>query len=496
MKKIITTFFLGLLSTAFVPAQIIEDVALFNAQPLRGSARYLAMGGAFTALGNDYSALHLNPAGISVFKENQLGLSLGFGTLTMNNRFYNNSTNASLTTVNIENFGLNFKIKNSSGNRDWSHFGFGISYQKLAEFDRQYTVRGFNDERSLSQMWAANVNGLNADVFFGTPEYAAWQSFLLVSDTNDVVIPEGYAHALDSDNDIAYTRDESGGLNELALQFGGQYRSNFYYGVSIGFPSLNYFSEEVIRESGFATETDPVFSANRYNYRRTNRIDADGINLKVGIIGRPVNWLRVGLSYESPSWYLVNQSTSFDVTTSFDDGETVASDIFSSGDYAYRLSTPSIFRGGLAFIFGKRGLLSVDYSLQDARNNRLSVNSQSFNINASDLVPFNDDIDNLFTDRQTLAVGGELNLGPVVLRAGYQNLSSAFENESLISGDAQTYSGGLALRLEKIDLELSFAQSEFDRTDNLYTNADGTGLRPNRSDNRLRQVNLGFNYRF
>ena len=56
-------------------AQNVEDVVRFSRQSNPGTARSAAMGGAFTALGGDISAITNNPAGIGVFRKSEVSFT-------------------------------------------------------------------------------------------------------------------------------------------------------------------------------------------------------------------------------------------------------------------------------------------------------------------------------------------------------------------------------------------------------------------------------------
>lgn len=57
-------------------AQSAIDAYRFSQPDLRGTARFMGMGGAFGALGGDLSTLSQNPAGIGVYRSNELGFTL------------------------------------------------------------------------------------------------------------------------------------------------------------------------------------------------------------------------------------------------------------------------------------------------------------------------------------------------------------------------------------------------------------------------------------
>ena len=65
-------------------AQSAIDAYRFSQPDLRGTARFMGMGGAFGALGGDLSTLSQNPAGIGVYRSNEplqsKGLSVASAT--------------------------------------------------------------------------------------------------------------------------------------------------------------------------------------------------------------------------------------------------------------------------------------------------------------------------------------------------------------------------------------------------------------------------------
>ena len=114
-------------------AQTIDNLELLNVRELQGSARYQALGGAFTALGNDPSAIHLNPAAAPVYRFDQLAITLGFQGTNGDYAFIQDQTSGNNFNLNLESFALirDFNI----GKGDWSNFSFGLTYNKLANAD-------------------------------------------------------------------------------------------------------------------------------------------------------------------------------------------------------------------------------------------------------------------------------------------------------------------------------------------------------------------------
>lgn len=81
MKK--RLFSIGMLAMAAVAAvaQTQYDAARFSGSELNGTARFVGMGGAMSALGADISVIGTNPAGIGLFRSHDLSLSFGFNKM-------------------------------------------------------------------------------------------------------------------------------------------------------------------------------------------------------------------------------------------------------------------------------------------------------------------------------------------------------------------------------------------------------------------------------
>ena len=78
MKKKINIAALALIMVASASAQTIYDGAKFTQKDLNGTARFVGMGGAMGALGGDISTMGTNPAGIGIYRSNDVMTSFSF----------------------------------------------------------------------------------------------------------------------------------------------------------------------------------------------------------------------------------------------------------------------------------------------------------------------------------------------------------------------------------------------------------------------------------
>lgn len=75
MKKTIIIGIVGVMPLAGF-AQSAPDAYQLNQTDLRGTARFVSMAGAFTALGGDLTTLGQNPAGLGVYRTSEVGATL------------------------------------------------------------------------------------------------------------------------------------------------------------------------------------------------------------------------------------------------------------------------------------------------------------------------------------------------------------------------------------------------------------------------------------
>jgi len=482
MKKLLSLLLVFGGSLAY--AQTVDDVELFQNRNLHGSPRFTAMGGAFSALGNNPSSYTLNPAGAAVNRHSNLSFSLGFNDYAGDySNFYNTNGFQRNFNVLFENVGLNLMLNKDGEDR----FSLAFSTTKLADFNRNFNIDGLNNEYTLGEYWADRWQNVNTD-FISDDAFAAWDAYLLVSDSTGAILPDGFAYGdLDNNNQLVanstmrYTMNQDGSMNETNIVLALDKGHKWYYGLSFGIPTVNFRREEFITEYNLPN-SNPPYSANEYTYRRLNDIYGAGFNMKLGFIYNPIDEIRIAASYQSPSWYTINQNYEVDVTTSFNQepepgvGTFVEGSTIATGQYSYRLRTPAIYRAGLASVIGKFLILSVDYQYQSQDNQRLYTNNNSFGIDESFLqTEYQPDLDNMYRSaRHTLAAGLEVKLSKFFIRGGYRQDESVYKEEFVdnTAGGLQAYSGGFGYNSGPWSFDISYIHSVRDRSYALYRGVD------------------------
>ena len=128
MKKIFIVLFTGLFINA--QSQEIAD-ALRYAQinTIGGTARFQAMSGAFGALGGDFSAINVNPAGSSVFNFTQLGVTLGSYNTKNKSSYFGTKTSENSSTFDVNQAGGILVFKNPVRESGWKQFAIAVNYE-------------------------------------------------------------------------------------------------------------------------------------------------------------------------------------------------------------------------------------------------------------------------------------------------------------------------------------------------------------------------------
>ena len=127
-------------SASFSFAQNYNDALLLSEPGLYSGARALSMGNSYTALSNDYSAVLFNPAGLGLIKK--FGLSVNIYSNTFNNSisFFNNTSNARRTNVNLNDIGFVYPVPTMRGS-----LVFALGYSKVKDFNSLTEFDGFNN---------------------------------------------------------------------------------------------------------------------------------------------------------------------------------------------------------------------------------------------------------------------------------------------------------------------------------------------------------------
>lgn len=480
MKKSIVVILLSGLSLA-ATAQTVEDALRFSRITSSGSARSAAMGGAFGALGGDISSLNVNPASVGVFRKAEISYT---STLDFS-RVSSDGLKSGSTTYLIGNIGGVCGFYNEDN--DWRSFGFGVTYNQLANYNQRTYQEVLNSPTSLTDVYAAQSQGIDPrDLsIFNTALF--YDSFLtyLTDDGKYHSILETDGETAELVNQYKKAR-ERGYLGELAFSFGTNYRDKLYLGLMVGIQILEYKVSSTYSE--LAEENAPSL-LDYYNFDEYNKLIGGGINLKAGIIYRPIPELRFGAAIHTPTWFGVEHTLENSVYSAFTTekdasiGRDYPDYYFSSSGYdeyndpdifRFRMRTP--WRANLSFatVLAGRLILSMDYeyvnyqavkynkprsyAYEEYEEDGIAGEVESLSENM-DYGPVNREIKRVYRPTHNFRAGAELRVASFFsLRGGYAYQESPYKGAVGDLGKLHAVSGGFGVNVDLFFIDFAFTQ--------------------------------------
>jgi long-subunit fatty acid transport protein len=436
MKKIL--LFTFILSTIISEAQTLsfsDQAVLFSADDNYGTARYVAMSGAFGALGGDMTAVEINPAGLAVFTVPQFSTSFSYRDTDIISSFYENPIINNDDYFRFSQIGGVLTLTNYS-NSDWNKFTLGFNYNLIKDYGNNFITEG------------------NSGIpFFIEDPYLNYDR----DPNNDI-----FYNNVDSQS---FTNIISGINDKFTFSFATKYKELLYLGASLSFYNINFF------QTTSYTELNNDGNGNLLDAFNDQRLSTygNGFNFGLGGILKPTQNLRLGASYQSPIWY--NLSESF-IVNSFPNDQNepygwvdgyldivlsnnveTFQNVTNPNFFDYKLKTPSKFTGSLAYVFGDIGLISFDYIFQNYSNTKLQPSSLFIDENL--------DLANGLKNTSSFKIGTEWRYKLLSFRGGYRLIQDPYKNSNS-SFDITGYSFGLGIKFSRsVKLDFAYDNSSY-----------------------------------
>jgi len=476
MKKL-NLLVISALATFTIQAQDISDALRYSQDEIQGSARFRALSGAFGALGGDMSAVNINPAGSAVFSQSHASFTLSNVATSNDTQYFNGFNNTSDSNFDVNQGGASFVFASRSDS-PWKKFTVGIAYDRTNNYDDNWNAIGLNtnDDGNFSNSIASyfydyangknirlqdiSLNGRNVeDAYesigrqfgFGHQQaFLGYQAYILESDTDDNDNTSYFSNVNSGNFSHDYLYASTGYNGKIAFNMAAQYEDNLYLGINLNSHFINYNRTTSLLEDnsngGLITEID---------FDNTLSTTGNGFSFQLGGILKLSPEFRVGLTFDSPTWYTIEEET-----TQYINSNEAADDINYINNILnvypqYKLQTPSKITGSLAYIFGTQGLLSFDYSRKDYSKTKFKPTSDAF------FADQNNVMSNLLTAASTYRLGGEYKVKQFSFRGGYRFEESPYK-DGVTVGDLNGYSLGIGYNFGNTKLDVTFDQ--FNRT--------------------------------
>jgi hypothetical protein len=420
-----------------VAAQNVTDVIYMNPTVQMGTPRFLATAGAFTALGNDFSGVHLNPAGLAVFRHNEIGLALGAGGSTVTSTFYGNTMLNNWTNFIFANIGYTKRMTTNDPDITWN---FGITYNRNSHANSEAQSDGINPESTILEDWINNASGIAPDDLASSGllyESLGYQAYLLEADVENNYFTEAQL----SETRQFFTERVNAHFDELGISVAVDNSEKLYLGGSLNIPFYKYAVDYFYQESGYGGD-----SIRGMEMLETFSNSGIGFNLKFGAIYRPIPNLRLGASIFTPTWMSVTQEYEVEVTGNFVNSESITAKA-EFDPFVYSMRTAPQTNLGIAYVFGQNGFISVDYNFVPLRWSGTST---------PDLSYLKQDIKDLLNNQHTFRIGAEIRLVNVYLRGGYSFLTDPYASE-VQDASRKTYNMGIGYRANKFTFDIGYS---------------------------------------
>ncbi|HSF44599.1 MAG TPA: hypothetical protein VLA58_01270, partial [Chitinophagaceae bacterium] len=190
-----------------------------------------------------------------------------------------------------------------------------------------------------------------------------------------------------------------------------------------------------------------------------------GVNLKLGMIYKPIEQLRIGLAVHTPTFHSMEDLYNTTITTDLEgyagNGTLKQSseDLLGQyGQYAYSFNSPWRFMGGVAYVIREvkdvtkqKGFISADIEFTDYGGGSFTDENGSSNAFGE----INDIIGTEYKSTVNIRLGGELKFNTIMARAGFAYYGNPYQDPE-IDGTRMNLSGGLGYRNKGKFIDLTY----------------------------------------
>lgn len=370
MKRLLLILFL---TYCLLPIAHSQDVQRFAERQIIGTARYVGMGGAMTAIGGDPSAVQDNPAGLGLYRRGEIMLTVD-GTIDQT------CQNASRDVYQRARFALPqvsavWAWGNPSKQRGMIYNNFMFSIQRLANYNRDVLVEGVG--MGMVETICEKTNGLAEEFLIDMPwndEEVGWLSILGYEGyLIDPVVDNQWIPAVDFSSGTLSV-SETGSADQYTLSWAGNISNQWYVGLSLNIPTITYTKRTSLLETS---------RNNSAELKSMYYASGIGVSGAVGLIYRPIQSLRIGASLQTPTVMQLSLQTEGDMYS------TIAGQKYdvltpSSGSINTEIYAPLRTSFSVAGQMGNNALIAVQYDyahsadMEDVHTLRIGAEAQAY----------------------------------------------------------------------------------------------------------------------
>ena len=432
MKKISSLLSVCLVSVALT-AQNTYDVMRLSESDVVGTAKYVGMGGAMSALGADISVISSNPAGIGLYRSSDMAFSFALNGTKNSGTFSGVTTNSTKFSAAVNNLGIVFA--NNWDDGSLKYLNFAVNYRRSNSFANNLEIAGsiIDGGNIFSQQYALRDYHAMSGSYAGWNDYYSlnypWLGLMasqggLVDDNNNLYYApheRNTAYTGLAPDRMHYLSREKGGVDDVDINISCNIDDRLYLGATFTTSNVDYtrYSEYLEHNDLY----DFYSIQNRYN------VSGNGFGVKLGAIVRPFenSPFRLGAAIHTPVYYSLTDRVSAAIIGS--DGMIYDTrDLDAYGDdlfVDYEVTTPWRFNLSAAYTFGSFAAIDAEYEYVDCSGTKIKYSD------GDDIDALNEDIEANMEGQHIFKVGALFNLDPKFsLRCGYNHITAPYKKDA------------------------------------------------------------------
>lgn len=330
----LTAFVVSLLTALAVSLPgSAQDFARLGERQILGSARYVGMGGAMSAIGGDPSSTFDNIAGLGLYRRSEILLTLNESldkTQEEGNNYeaYRNAVYAAQASIVVS-------MPTYREEKGVLFHNVIFSYQRQKCFERDIYASSLRDMPSMGA--------------------------LLSKQTIDWTLPYCQDPNAVSSSLQLY---EYGYVNEFNIGWAMNHSNRWFFGAGVQIQSGSFTSDASYAETFDATNEEGRHLTNVNDSKLI--INQVGASASLGLIARPLGWLRLGLGLQTASVGAFKTYTAGEFTAMTDSLRTSWAPEQQFTDAAFH--APWHISSSVAFQIGAYGMIALQYDWRKQKN--------------------------------------------------------------------------------------------------------------------------------
>jgi hypothetical protein len=419
---VILAMYMVVVTTLFSPfrlhaqAQYVEDALRYTQSSSTFTPRMGALGLSYAGVADDYAALYVNPAGLTLLPLAEFSASWRFLGSSNTGTYLTNRTTQNVASTALGHLGIVLPVRVG----DAGNFAFAFGYARGNDFTQVDSVAGFNTNSTFTNAW---VQGQRDGNIRANP---AWGLNLA-----DTIGGRFFTPLTGNLQQNAIVR-ETGAINTFSGGVAFDVIKNFSVGVSIVGKIGTYSYFRIFQETDTQNRYNQLdaISFRNVDFRSLSSRDLveqtiSGISFIIGGQGRIGDNVRVGASVTLPGALNITEEANSASIAYFDNNDSSSFNPPNSDPLSFTIYTPWVFNAGAsAHIADITVTGSAEYTLYQ---------DMTLSGRLLDVAAVSNAVRQLITAQLRWGIGAEYDIPnlPLVVRASYSSLSSPYQQEAV-----------------------------------------------------------------